>query len=231
MHNLNESIASVWIEHNQNTIAHRDYTPYGPNFITILAFLKNWPLLGGYFGSWGHALVTVAVVEWLKQESMYGMSTGTEKWPFVERWPLWRDGRWWRFDCLSLLLADCVKYWRTNYGLSGILTYRKIPNISPGAYIFQRPFLRGLFWGGAYIRRGLSTEGNLRFKIDCASLIVGSKFTVFALFLYLRAIFQGAYIWRGDLAEGFSRHRFAGLIFGGLIHGGAYFRNFTVLTK
>ena len=148
MHNLNESIASVWIEHNQNTIAHRDYTPYGPNFITILAFLKNWPLLGGYFGSWGHALVTVAVVEWLKQESMYGMSTGTEKWPFVQRWPLWRGGRWWRFDCLSLLLADCVKYWRTNYGLSGILTYRKIPNISPGAYIFQRPFLRGLFWGG-----------------------------------------------------------------------------------
>ena len=154
MHNLNESIASVWIEHNQNTIAHRDYTPYGPNFITILAFLKNWPLLGGYFGSWGHALVTVAVVEWLKQESMYGMSTGTEKWPFVERWPLWRGGRWWRFDCLSLLLADCVKYWRTNYGLSGILTYRKIPNISPGAYIFQRPFLRGLFWGGGLIFGG-----------------------------------------------------------------------------
>ena len=24
-------------------------------------------------------------------------------------------------------------------------TYRKIPKISPGAYIFQRPFLRGLF--------------------------------------------------------------------------------------
>ena len=43
----------------------------------------------------------------------------------------------------------------------------------------------------AYIRRGLSTEGNLRVKIDCASLIVGSKFTVFVCFtLYLRAIFQ-----------------------------------------
>ena len=37
--------------------------------------------------------------------------------------------------------------------------YRKIPKISPGAYIFQRPFLRGL-----------CTEGNLRFKIDWASL-------------------------------------------------------------
>ena len=56
--------------------------------MTILAFLKNWPLFGGYFGSWGHALVTAAVVEWLKHESMYGMSTGTKKWPVVERWPL-----------------------------------------------------------------------------------------------------------------------------------------------
>ena len=42
--------------------------------------------------------------------------------------------------------------------------YRKIPKISPGAYIFQRPFFSGLFW------RGLSMEGNLRFKIDWAGL-------------------------------------------------------------
>ena len=34
-------------------------------------------------------------------------------------------------------------------------------------------------------------EGNLRFKIDWASLAVGSKFTVLLCFtLYLRAIFQ-----------------------------------------
>ena len=38
------------------------------------------------------------------------------------------------------------------------LEYRKIPKISPGAYIFQRPFLRGLFlegliFGGAYLQR------------------------------------------------------------------------------
>ena len=38
---------------------------------------------------------------------------------------------------------------------SAILSYRKIPKISPGAYIFQRTFLRGLFLEGAYIRRGL----------------------------------------------------------------------------
>ena len=32
---------------------------------------------------------------------------------------------------------------------------------------------------------GLSTEGNLRFKIDWASLIVERKFTVFALFYFV----------------------------------------------
>ena len=53
-------------------------------------------------------------------------------------------------------------------------------------YLFEE-----LIFGEAYIRRGLSTERNLRFKIDWASLIDGSAFTVFALFtLYLRAIFQ-----------------------------------------
>ena len=90
------------------------------------------------------------------------------------------------------------------------LIYRKIPKISPGAYIFQRPFLRGLF-----------TEGNLLFKIDWASLILGSKFTVFDLFYFVfESNFpstspRGAYIWRGDLTEGFLRHRFGALIFGG----------------
>ena len=42
--------------------------------------------------------------------------------------------------------------------MDSVLKYRKIPKISPGAYIFQRPFLRGLFlegpiFGGAYVRR------------------------------------------------------------------------------
>ena len=37
-----------------------------------------------------------------------------------------------------------------------IAVYRKIPKISPGAFIFQRPFFKGLIFGGAYIRKGLS---------------------------------------------------------------------------
>ena len=61
----------------------------------------------------------------------------------------------------------------------------------------------------------------MRFKINWASRIVGSKFTVFALFY---SVFEsnfpstsplGAYIWRGDLMEGFLRYRFGGPIFGG----------------
>ena len=61
----------------------------------------------------------------------------------------------------------------------------------------------------------------MRFKIDWTSLIVGSKFTVFALFYFVsEGIFpstspRGAYIWRGDLTEGFLRYGFGGLIFRG----------------
>ena len=90
--------------------------------------------------------------------------------------------------------------------------------------------MEGLIFGGAYIRGGLSTEGNLRFKIG----IVGSKFPVFALFYFLfEGSFpstspRGAYIWRGDLTEGFLRYLLGGLNLEGLIHGGAFFLNFTV---
>ena len=75
--------------------------------------------------------------------------------------------------------------------------------------------MEGLIFGGAC----LSTEGNLRFKIDWASLIVRSKFTVFALFYFVfegnfpSTIPGGAYIWRGNLTEIFFRYRVGGLIF------------------
>ena len=61
----------------------------------------------------------------------------------------------------------------------------------------------------------------MRFKIDWASCIVGSKFTLFDLYYF---VFEGnftstnprgAYIWRGGLTEGFLRQQFGALIFGG----------------
>ena len=83
----------------------------------------------------------------------------------------------------------------------------------------------------AYIRRGLCTEGNLRLKIDWASLINGRKLPFLLCFtLYLRAIFEykppeGAYIWRGDLTEGVLRYEFAGAyIWRGLYMEGLIFR-------
>ena len=46
-------------------------------------------------------------------------------------------------------------------------------------------------------------EGNLRFKIDWASLIVGSKFTVFALFYFVfEGNFPSASPWGGLYLEG-----------------------------
>ena len=55
----------------------------------------------------------------------------------------------------------------------------------------------------------------MRFKIDWASLIVESKFVVFALFYF---VFEDNFPSKGP----------GGLYLEGLIHGGAYFRNFTV---
>ena len=76
-------------------------------------------------------------------------------------------------------------------------------------------FFEGLIFGGA-----VSTEGNLRFKIDWASLVVRREFTVFALFCFvIEGNFSGAYIWRGDLTEGFLRYEFGGLYMKALIFG------------
>ena len=62
--------------------------------------------------------------------------------------------------------------------------------------------------------------GNLRFKIDWASLIVGRNLPFLLCFtLYLTVISKG------DLTKGFLHYEF-----GVLIHGEAYFRNFTVST-
>ena len=64
--------------------------------------------------------------------------------------------------------------------------------------------------------------------------MVGRKFTIFALFCF---VFEGkfqvqaprvAYIQRGDLTEGFCITILGDLYLEELIHGGAYFRNFTV---
>ena len=93
------------------------------------------------------------------------------------------------------------------------IRYRKIPKI----------ILEGLIFGGAYVRREICVSKSI--GLACSR----RKFTIFALFHFVfESKFhvqapRGAYIRRGDLTEGFLRYDFEGLI-----HGGAYFRTFTV---
>ena len=65
--------------------------------------------------------------------------------------------------------------------------YRKIPKMSPGAYIFERTFLRGLFWkgltfGGAYYRKEIYVS-------KLAGLIIGGKFV--SKFLNVQLVILG----------------------------------------
>ena len=90
---------------------------------------------------------------------------------------------------------------------------------------FSKALFEGLILGEAYIRRSLSMEGNLHFKIDWASLKVGSKFIVFTLFYFA---FEGNFPSTSPRGEGQCNRRFLRYQFGGLIFGGAYFWNFTV---
>ena len=105
--------------------------------------------------------------------------------------------------------------------------YRKIPKMSPGAYIFQRPFLRSLFLEGL-IFRGAFLRGEIcvsKSNGPALQLVVNLPFLL-CFDSYLRAIFpstspQGglyfegrcnggffalpdweAYIWRGLYMEG-----------------------------
>ena len=69
--------------------------------------------------------------------------------------------------------------------------YRKIPKISPEAYIFQRPFLRGLFlegliFEGAYLRREICVSKSIGLALQ---LEVNLPFLL-CFTLYLKAIFQ-----------------------------------------
>ena len=71
---------------------------------------------------------------------------------------------------------------------------------------------RGGAYGGTYVRREICVS-----KLIGLALQVEGNLLFFLCFtLYLRAIFQvqapgGAYIWRGDLTEGFLRYRFGGI--------------------
>jgi len=69
-------------------------------------------------------------------------------------------------------------------------------------------------FGGTYLRREICVSKSIGLALQ---LEVNLPFFLLCFSLYLRAIFppgpREAYIWRGDLTEGFLRYRLGGLIF------------------
>ena len=89
------------------------------------------------------------------------------------------------FVCLLLLLLFSLCF----LVLFFLLAYRKIPKISSGAYIFQRPFLRGLYlegpiFGGAYVWREISVAKSI--ELACSGKEI-FHFCLVLLHLYSRA--------------------------------------------
>ena len=111
------------------------------------------------------------------------------------------------------------------------VTYRKIAKISPRSYIFQRPFLRGLFldgliFGGAYVRREICVSKSIGLAYSWKEI---NRFC-FAL-LCIWGQFSKYKPQGGLFSDGaISRRVFCVTSLGGLIHGGAYFRNFMVVS-
>ena len=64
-----------------------------------------------------------------------------------------------------------------------LLSYRKIPKISPRAYIFQRPFLRGLYLEGRF------NGGFFALRVGGGGLIFGGASTWRGLFSEFYGIF------------------------------------------
>ena len=143
-------------------------------------------------------------------------------------------GRWYLLKPLGTIILDSSKVsqltksetlWMSDHSnKTSLCLSENIPQNSknkPLGLYFSKALFEGLILGGAYLRR----------DIDWASLIVGSKLTVFALFYFAfegnspSTSPRGAYIWRGNLMEGFLRYRFGGLIFWrGLYMEGLIFR-------
>ena len=74
-----------------------------------------------------------------------------------------------------------------------ITEYHKIPKISPGAYIFERSFLRGLFLEGL-VFRGAYLQREICFSKSSIGLVLELEVNLPFLLcftLYSRAIFQG----------------------------------------
>ena len=117
----------------------------------------------------------------------------------------------------------------------------QIPNISPPGGLYSEGRLNGgflrydfrrLIFGGAYTWRGLISE----FYGNCLAVCVSEAFVLMKdSFKQIPSTTPrgggGGLYSQGRFNGGFLRYDIGGLYLEGLIHGGAYFRNFTVIAS
>ena len=84
----------------------------------------------------------------------------------------------------------------------------------------------GLIFGGAYLWREICISKSTGLALKLVTVLALFYFAFESNFPSTSP--RGAYIWRGDLTEGFCVTSLGGLYLEALIHGGAYFRNFTI---
>ena len=108
---------------------------------------------------------------------------------------------------------------KKSFSYQWLCKYCKIPKKSPGVYVFQRLFLRSLFlevpiFRGAYVPREICVSKSI--GLACSGKEI---YHFYFVLLCIRGQIPstrpwGAYIWRGNLMEGFLLYDFGGLVFG-----------------
>ena len=88
--------------------------------------------------------------------------------------------------------------------------------------------MEGLTFGGAYQRGEICVSKSIGLLACSGKEIYHFCFVLLCIRGQIPSTSPptGAYIWRGDLTEGFLHYDFEGFYLEGLIHGGAYFQNF-----
>lgn len=116
--------------------------------------------------------------------------------------------------CTEGLLSQFLLRWKLACSLSLHITL-KFRKQAPGAYIFQRPFLRvilleGLTLGGAYTRKEICVTKWIGLAYGWREIYVSLYYFCFLLFCIWRQSPPESYIRKGDLTEGLLCYEFEG---------------------
>ena len=110
-----------------------------------------------------------------------------------------------------------------------VIKYGKIPKISPGL-IFVQKAVYWAYFSGSLFSEGLVIGRNFAFQNGVGLSIKTAKNTKMNSLKQLTVTVHGLTFRRDYYRKCNLRPRFGGLLLGRLIFGGAYYRNFTVVS-